>query len=291
MSDIEALPETVAEATAFEAAVLARATRHYTHADDGKLAWYQWGDADASLPPLVLVPGGFGSWRHFALNVDELGKHYPTYVVELAGLGDSDPMTREHSAENIASLVAEGIVELFGAAAGIHLAGFSFGGIMSGIIAANSPELVGSLSIVGSNGLGLTIARVEMSQPRRDMDETTLSDVHRANLGALMIADPARVDALALHLQLETTRRARLRSGTIPHSAVLAQALGRVRCPVHGIWGSEDALALGFLQERIDLFETLKNSDFTIIDGAGHWVMYEQPEAFNKALLTGLSAL
>ena len=52
------------------------------------MVWHQWGEG----PPLIMLHGGSGSWRHWALNIRFLAKHYTLYVGDLPGLGDSaDP--------------------------------------------------------------------------------------------------------------------------------------------------------------------------------------------------------
>ena len=139
--------------------------------------------------------------------------------------------------------------------------------------------------VVGSNGLGLPIEQPTMHKRTRTMSEAEVERIHRSNLLAMMLRNEARADAMAVYLQSETTRRARSRSGQIPHSDTLARALPLLHTPVHGIWGGEDALVGGHMSERRRLFEALPAfASFTEIPGAGHWVMYDAPEAFHAAL-------
>ncbi len=60
---------------------------------------------------------------------------------------------------------------------------------------------------------------------------------HRENLGRLMIADPQRVDDLAVFVQMENIRRARFKSAAIPGSDVLLKALPAIQARITGIWG------------------------------------------------------
>jgi pimeloyl-ACP methyl ester carboxylesterase len=110
--------------------------------------------------------------------------------------------------------------------------------------------------------------------------------VHRENLHILMIADAARIDDLAVHVQAENLRRARFRSGAIPTSDVLLRVLPAIRARLGGIWGSRDAFAAPFIEERRRTLAAVQPGvDFRVIEGAGHWAIYEAPEAANVALL------
>jgi pimeloyl-ACP methyl ester carboxylesterase len=89
-----------------------------------------------------------------------------------------------------------------------------------------------------------------------------------------------------LHLQVETVRRARARSGSIPWTDASARALARCECPIAGVWGERDLIAEQHMHERVALFQRLQpGCPFEIIEGAGHWVMYERPDRFNPLLL------
>ena len=60
-----------------------------------------------------------------------------------------------------------------------------------------------------------------------------------------------------------------------------------VESPVGGIWGSNDATGGGManiLKRRDILRERQPGAEFDIIKGAGHWVMYEAADQFNKVL-------
>ena len=60
---------------------------------------------------------------------------------------------------------------------------------------------------------------------------------HRTNLNRLMIADPAKIDALALTIQDWNTMRSRMKTPMLSSSGALWRALDKVHVPVNGIWG------------------------------------------------------
>jgi pimeloyl-ACP methyl ester carboxylesterase len=118
------------------------------------------------------------------------------------------------------------------------------------------------------------------------MDAAGTIAVHRHNLSALMIADPAKVDDLAVYLQIENTRRARVRAGGIPASDTLLRALPNVKARIHGIWGRRDSMSgrqIDDLAAALRRFQP--DLDFRAIDGAGHWTPYEAFDAVNASLL------
>jgi pimeloyl-ACP methyl ester carboxylesterase len=109
---------------------------------------------------------------------------------------------------------------------------------------------------------------------------------HRINLNRLMIADPAKIDALALAIQEWNTRHSRLKTPTLSRSGALPNALRRVVAQVNGIWGERDAPANPRAPLRVAALREMRpDADVRMIPGAGHWVAYESPEQFNAMLL------
>lgn len=100
-----------------------------------------------------------------------------------------------------------------------------------------------------------------------------------------MIAKLEAIDELAVTVQIDNLRRARSRSGSIPTSDVLVKALPSVPARIAGIWGGLDVYAAMYLDERRRLLaEFQPDIDFRVIEGAGHWVIYEAADAVNEAL-------
>ncbi len=274
----------------FEARVHAVARRVETPCGNGRMIWHVWGDD--TRPPLVLFHGGFGSWRHWILNLLPLSERYRVIAADLPGLGDSDPISEEYTAENIAKTVSAGVDELVPPPARFHIAGFSFGGIIGGHISALKGKRVKSFTAVCAGGLGLRNAPFpELESMSAASTPEALIEVHRTNLSHLMISNPDRIDDLAIHVQTETVRRARVRSGKIPWTGTLTNALRRIDTTLAGIWGENDVIAAPYMNDRIELFQSIQpGCDFRLIEDAGHWVMYERPDAFNATLLELLEA-
>jgi pimeloyl-ACP methyl ester carboxylesterase len=114
--------------------------------------------------------------------------------------------------------------------------------------------------------------------------------VHRHNLSVLMLHNRYLIDGLALQVHSANVPRDRLVRRRLAHTDILARSLAKVPCPVWAIYGAHDAL----YQEYIHQLEhalAAAAPDFRglrLIEGAGHWVQFEAPDAFNAALLAVL---
>ena len=262
--------------------VLAGATRRETPCGAGAMVWRSWGAG----PPVVLLHGGDGSWRHWIRTIPALATRYRVHAPDTPGLGDSAMPPEPYTLESIAAIIARGLDEVIPPPSPIDLVGFSFGGILAGHLAALHGERIASATLVGPGGLGLRRGPVTLEKMRPEMTPEERASIQRANLAQLMIADPARIDALAIHLQTENVRRGRVRSRPFALTDALARVLERTTCRINGIWGEHDQVAAGQVGAREAVLRRVRpDIDFRVIEGAGHWVAYEAPEAFNATLL------
>ncbi len=247
------------------------------------MVWRLWGDP--ASPVLVLFHGGAGSWRHWAHNIDVLSRTYRLLVPDLPGLGESAFPPDGDDAMAVATIVASGIDRVLGADARYDVAGFSFGGAMATCVGAIHGARVRSVTIIGSSGVGPMGSAVELMKVRHLTGDERV-EAHRINLGRLMIADPDRIDELALAIQEWNTRHSRLKTPSLSRSGVLQQALAKVVAPVNGIWGELDAPANPRAPQRVAALREMRpDADVRMIAGAGHWVAYEAPEQFHAMLL------
>ena len=116
-------------------------------------------------------------------------------------------------------------------------------------------------------------------------NENEILAVARHNLGALMIANPAKIDELAVYIQSQNTPRGRVKSRRFSRADTLARALPLIKARLDGIWGERDATAYPHLDDRARaLREVQPRARFEVIPGAGHWVQYEAADRFNPLL-------
>src|SRR6266446_2153853 len=128
--------------------------RTVTPVASGAMVWRAWGEG----PPLVLLHGASGSWTHWIRNVLQLARHHRVLVPDMPGYGESDAPPEPHTADGLAALVAAGIDAMLPPPAAFDLAGFSFGAIIGGLVAAALAGRVRTLVLLGPGGPGLTPA-------------------------------------------------------------------------------------------------------------------------------------
>ena len=264
------------------------ATRKLTPCGTGSMVWRSWGDARR----LVLLHGASGSWTHWIRNIAPLATRFRVLVPDLPGFGDSDLPSEPHTADMLADLVASGLDIVVPPSMEFDLAGFSFGGIIAGLVAARMGRRVRTLVLLGPGGMGLAGApRPPLLKILPSMVPAEIERIHRGNLHTLMIADPLKIDELAIFLHIENLRRVRFKSGTIPDSDVLLRALPAIRARITGIYGGCDAIAGSRLDDyRRVLASVQRDLDFRVIAGAGHWVIYEAAAEVNALLQDMLRA-
>ncbi len=251
-----------------------------TKCGDGAMVWRCWG----SGPVLVLLHGGTGSWRHWARNIAELSKTHRLLVADHPGLGDSDLPHDPISPESIAAIEAAGIERIIGAR-GYDICGFSFGAMISGHVAAQRGTRVKTLTIVGPAALGIA-RHATVLEKVRNKEGAERRAANRENLARFMFLDPSKIDEMAIDIQELNTRQARLKSKGFAHTASLRDAAGRASAKLAAVWGNGDVTAYPDIATRIAALRAVRpDAALRVIEGAGHWVGYEAPTAFDRVLL------
>lgn len=275
------------EAAAAIGAVEADAEILRTPSGEGSQIWRVWG-LGSGRPNLVFFHGGYGSWIHWIRNVPFFKQHFTVYCADSPGLGDSDPPPDVQNADSIGAVIANGLKQLFpNPDDRFHLVGFSFGAILGGHAAQNMDQRLASFTLVGAGGMGLRRAEgMPMARFRRDMNHDEFKDLARNNLGILMLRDRDQIDDVAVLMQMLNTTRAVTKSRNISRDASLARVLPLCPAPIAGIWGALDSTTYPFTHERVELLRRVQpDCPFLTIPDAGHWAMYERPDAFNQTLL------
>jgi pimeloyl-ACP methyl ester carboxylesterase len=268
------------------ARIEAGARRVTTSCGAGAMVWRLWGEG----PPLVLLHGNFGSWMHWIRNVGPLSHAFTVIAPDTPGFGASAIPPDDSSPRAVAAVVADGLAEILPARQGFAVAGFSYGGRLASEIALLLSHRVRALVVVAPGGLGIAdVVGAPPAKLRPRMTPAEIADVHRQNLAHLMIADPAAVDDLAVHIQDVNTQRARFRlTAWTPEDRLSStgKALAQVRAPVKGIWAGRDAFAGDTLDARMALVRAMHpDADIRLIEGSGHWVSYEAAAQFNGLLV------
>ena len=253
----------------------------------GDVVWHVWCSAGVTeKPPVVLLHGGSGSWTHWVRNVQHIAQYRPVWALDMPGFGDSALPEGVSDADDLVDYVVDILKHTFKGEA-VDVLAFSFGGMTAGLVAAAYPELIRKMVLVGIPGLGLFGKVLPMRGMTPSMTEQERRDVHRHNLNAMMLAHPSSVTEEVVDLQAANVLRDRMRRRKIARTDVVLKAQLLWQCPVHGIWGAEDALYKDTLHQVSGLLHRMQS--FITIPDAGHWVMFEKSTEFHQAVDTLLA--
>ena len=254
--------------------------------DDTTVCWRIWGKGQ----PIIFLHGGYGSWRHWIKQVTYLSKDYQILVPDMPGFGESSDLKSDHTPENISLNLYQTFRKLnITDLDNINLVGFSFGGLISGHLSyqflKKGIELK-NLILVGPGGTGARRGPMrEMVRRTPKMSFEKILRAHFENLKILMINDPKNIDLLSLYIQLENTNNHRLKSRPISATNTLIKILEKQNIIPYLIFGEKDATVGPYLEERISIFRAAsKDIRIHVEINAGHWIMYEKPDNFNKLI-------
>lgn len=207
------------------------------------------GEADAT--PLVMLPGTLCDERLYTSVLDHLGReaHVPT----LDGADSAAEMARQ---------ILVSLPRRFA------LVGFSLGGIVALEMAAQAPERVERLALIGCNPgkLSTDAAKARAAQSRDHF--VAASREHTVRAFHELIGDmAAATPALAYRQQTAITLS---RADSWPRLAHIAVAT-LIVC------GADDVVCPPELSR--EMAAAMPHARLALIEGAGHYVTLEQPEA------------
>ena len=260
------------------------------HALPGGMIWHAWGPENA--PTIVLLHGGSGSWTHWIRNIAPLvNDGYRVLAVDLPGFGDSDSPATGGDADALVEPLHAAWQHMRNQHQSIFM-GFSFGGMTAALWLAAYPQDAQALVMVGAPGFGLASPhRIPLKGWRHLPTQALQMQAHRHNLLGLMLHNEANLDDLAMRLHVLNVVRDRMTRRRLASTPVLVEAMPKIKCPVHVIFGEFDAFYLDRLPEVERMFKQLTPHlvSWQLIHGMGHWVQYENPAAFQLALKHTLS--
>lgn len=261
---------------------------------------------------LVVLLHGFPelshSWRHQLPALAAAGYH--AVAPDLRGYGDSDAPS-EVADYAFPKLVGD-IVELIGAlgARRAHLVGHDWGGSIAWALAARSPGLVRSLTILNSpHPVASAETRQVPEQQQKSwymllfqfvgVAEEWLSKDDFANLRNFVFATAApgtfppadqAVFCEALAREGRLTAALNYYRANIPPENWLKPPpeLPPIEVPTTILWGEADAYMSGMLLER-SMQKVAGPLHVERLPGVSHWVQQEVPDRVNALLLAALS--
>ena len=276
--DMDPVPEILRDHAQVERLYAAADHHEMVHAN-GRLSWRSWGDG----PPLLLLHGSHGGWLHWVRNIDALAATRRVIVPDLPGFGDSDPPADIESPADHAALLTDALPAMTGGEP-VDILAFSLGALFACLIAQSAPTTVRRLILVDAGGLD-TPMRFADFRPIKGTPPEERRAVNRHNLGAMMLHDPAHIDDLAIDISMYygPLARTRVQFHVIPDKLLLA--LAKTRAPVDLIWGEHDYPHPDPEANAAVVRRHHPEAELRVVPGAGHWSMYECPDAFNAAAI------
>lgn len=259
--------------------------------NDGVIQWQRWPGPDAARP-LLLLHGGFGSWTHWIANIAELRRRRTVWTLDMPGLGLSANVPPGPDLVDFSSAIVDSLDVLFGRDIEFDLGGFSFGALVGAELAKQVQHRCHHFIACGAAGFGDLHVQVDLQRPPGPgVPQVQAERIHRENLHALMFSRDFAIDDLAVWVHRVNLEQSRYNSRRLAKGAGFLNALNDIPARLCGIWGSADATAGGerAIEQRRALFrEAQPDSAFHILDGVGHWAMYEAARQFNEIVDTEL---
>jgi 2-hydroxy-6-oxonona-2,4-dienedioate hydrolase len=224
--------------------------------------------------PVVLMHGTGGHLEAFARNIPALSQRYRTIAYDFPAHGYSSLADRDveipHYEEHLLLLL-----DNFGIQRA-HLMGESLGGWVAAKFAAHHPDRVARV-ILNTPG-GRTADPVVMARihtlTEAAVDDPTPEQV-RARLEWLM-ANPGSVTDELVAIRRAIYSRPGFRDS-------IRHVLSSITAPTLVLWASDDPSApvtVGW-----EMAERIPNATFDLIEQAGHWPQWEQPDSYNALVL------
>ena len=250
-------------------------------------------DELGSGSPLVLMHG-LGTTREVWHRVrDPLATERRVIASDLPGFGDSPPAGPGFDLDAVADRVAESLGERAGEP--FDLVGHSLGGGLAVLVASRHPQMVRTLVLVAPAGFAprprllgaaLGAGAGTLLRARRVVGRPlTGSPLARRVLLFGPVADGARLPPEDAEFLLSASAKARRLREALEAivSRDLGDELAELSVPVGAIWGRRDRIVPVAASAR--LAERRPQAPVELVEGAGHVIQLEDPDAFLAALV------
>ncbi len=252
---------------------------------EGETVYYE---TNGSGDPIVWLPGTaeLGSiWDEY--QIPFFSQDFECISIDLPGAGRSS-LPAELSVSGMALAVAAVLDRRQDTAA--HIVGFSLGASVAQKLAILRPDLVRSLTLIGSWSSTAASHHIRRhTEARLYSLENSTPDVYR-QFGYWMISpvvfdeEPELRDhverLLGAHVTTDLVGLAKQYRATLAYD--ISAELDHIQCPVFLLYGEEDLIA--FPRYGRSILHAVPGAKTLSIPRAGHLVIFERPDEVNSAI-------
>ena len=267
--------------------------------EGGRVYVIDRGPLDAELPPLVLLHGLLVTHHAFRHIIDPLAATRRVIAIDFPGCGESDRPPPHSAGDYALSWIAARVYETLGAL-GVRehdLLAHSFGGAVAVVAATSEPQLVQRLMLVDAVTFNMELplegrmALLPRLGPLLFKQLYRRADLHRYL--TTVFSTPELIEESAVDVYWDRLGRHGGREAAyamlVQMSALdsLRERVARVPVPTTVVWGDRDSLMPLETAER--LVELLPEAELHVVEGCGHAVAEERPEALLELIREHLS--
>ena len=240
---------------------------------------------------VVLIHAVGHDLTYWDRQIEVLRAEYNVVAFDLPGHGRSSGAPEDWSFDYATGIVATLIGEL--SAKPVHLLGISFGGMIAQVTALERPDLVRSLTLIGTAS--------HFPEEVRNAMRTRAETVRAGGMAAVVQSSLERWFTPETRTQrpdiIDRVTKTLLADDPSTHAAIwdvistldIQTRLWEIRCPTLILVGEYDPSTPPIIAR--ELSQAIPGAKFKIIPNASHIVTVEAPSAVNDALETFLNAL
>ena len=276
-------------------------TSHFVTVDGVRLHYREVDGPDDAIPAIFTHGGGPGSagWNNFRLSAAAVSATRRCYFLDFPQFGDSDMVPIAGPVFSWQADKLRGFMDALGIARA-HLVNQSFGGCVAIRLAADHPDRVASLTLIGSQPVErgvLSPLPLFSKHARSIMHDYFVAgggpslDKMRALIARLEFLDDDKVSEEGVRLRYEASIHPGFRTlletpGAFGEWENLAPVFARVRAPTLIFWGLHDWF--GGIDVPMLMLNQFADARLHVIGRAAHHLQSECPDEFNAHLLAFL---